>query len=390
MKTILFAADYVYLGGGEIELLDLMGALKKLGFRAVLVIPKKGPFYYEAQDMAIDIRLIEMPLINKRLVKDPVGFLKSIVRLMKIIKEEDISYIFANNLNAGMYASIAGKPFSVKSIWYCWGCFFPNNKFWQNLYRFLFDRIVFCSRFVKERMQIRTFGEHGLMVLYPGVDEKRMEGDDRYLESLFKKENGIPEDSPVFTIVGRLDKWKNHLMFLDAAHEIAKQISKSYFIIAGGARDDEGADSYIRPLLEEKIKSLPLLKGRVIFTGFVKDIKIIIKSSKIIFSCSGVDGIGESFGIAIIEAMMAGRPVIATSLGGPQETIVDGFNGFLVKSGDHKAMAHKAMALINSQCEYDRIVNNGKKHAFENYAIEKFAEGIADIFDNMTKAKKKI
>src|SRR3989338_11333505 len=380
MKKILFVADYVYLGGGEIILLDLITNLKRLNFDAILIIPKKGPLLYEAKNRSIDTRIVDMPPIGKKMIKYPLRFVKSILRLIWIVKREKIKYVFANNLNAGIYASIAAKPFGIKSIWYCWAHIFPKDRFWQYMYRFLFDKIVFCSHFLKEKMRINTFKQNELIVSYPGIDANRFDGDNAYFENLFKTENRIWEGYHIFSIIGRLDGWKNHLMFLDVASEIVRYNPNSYFVIAGGYTENEGSVPKVKLELDRKIKDMPSIAGKIMFTGFVKDVRKIIKSSKIIFSCSGTRRGEESFGLTLVEAMISGRPVIATAIGGPREIIIDGFNGFLVKPGDYKAMAKKAIDLMNSPSEYNNIVDNARRYAVERYAAERFAKEILDIY----------
>jgi glycosyltransferase involved in cell wall biosynthesis len=124
---------------------------------------------------------------------------------------------------------------------------------------------------------------------------------------------------------------------------------------------------------------MPSLARKVLFTGFVRDVKKIIKSSKIIFSCTGDKDFGESFSLAIVEAMMAGRAVIATEAGGSPEIIDDGINGFLVKPGDYKAMAKKALSLVNSKSGYDNIVNDARSITLEKYTMERFAKQIVEV-----------
>ena len=379
MKKILFVTDYAYLGGGEIVLLNLMRALRESDYSAVLIIPKIGPLFYEARNQSIDTRVIDMPPVGKKLAGYSLRFLDSLFKIRRVVKNEGISYIFANNLNAGIYASLVAKPFGIKSIWYCWGWYFPKNRFWQRIYRILFHRIVFCSQFVKEYMRINTFPPDEIPVLHPGIDVNHWSTDNAYFENLFKKENAIPRDCRIFSIIGRLDPCKNHNMFLNVANEIAKQYPKSYFVIAGAYNEDEGGDSRVKYDLEQNLKHMPALREKVLFTGFVKDIERITKASSIIFSCTGNGDIGESFGITIMEAMASGRPVIATSVGGPCETIIDDFNGFLVKPGDYKTMAKKALDLISSKSKYDSIIENARKCVLENYTLERFAKAIVDI-----------
>ncbi len=376
MKKILYVADYTYLGGGEITLLNLISTLKKLSFEALLIIPNEGPILREAMDRSIDVRIVKMAKVNRRTIMHPIIFFKSIVQIIKIIKSEKVSRVFANSLNAGIYASIAARPFGIKTIWYCWGYDFPKDTFWQMAYRILFDKIIFCSHFVKEKMHINRFWGDNIVISYPGIELGRLQGDEAYYENLFKNEYGIPEGFKTFSIIGRLDPIKDHNMFLNVANEIARCYPKSYFIVAGGDNETDGGDSHVRAKLEERIHNMPALKGRVIFTGFVNDIKKIIKSSSIIFSCTGKMGCAESSGLVILEAMACGRPVIANAIGGPTEIIIDGFNGYLVEPGDYKSMAEKALFLINMESEYTRMANNAKRCAFEKYTMERFANDI--------------
>ena len=231
-------------------------------------------------------------------------------------------------------------------------------------------------------MEKNTLGQNHLPVLYPGIDINRVNSDEVEVEASLKKKEGIPEDCHVFSIIGRLDSCKNHFMFLDVANEIVRCVSKSYFIITGSYDEDDGGDGQVKAELDKRIKAMPLLAGKIIFTGFVKDIKKILRSSDIIFSCTGSKNRGESLGLTIVEAMISGRPVIATSIGGPAEIIRDGFNGFLVEPGDYKTMAKKAIFLVDSQNDYNYVVNNAKKQALEHYTVERFTKEIIDMFIN--------
>jgi len=380
MKKILFAAQDTYLGGGEIALINLIQELKKMGYAAILILPRDGPFSYEAKRLSIDVRIIDMPLIGKRVIKHPIKFLTALTEISKIIKRENIAYIFANTLNSGIYASIAGKIFGIMRIWYFWGCYFPKNKLWQVIYRMLFNKLVFCSHYIKKRMNIRTFKEKDLLVVYPGINIAQWDGDNSWYENLFKKENKIPVNYSIFSIIARLDPWKNHEMFIDAAGKIAERHSNSFFVIAGPYKEEEGGSEGYKFNLEKKIESMPVLKGRMLFTGFVKDIKKVIKASEVVFSCSGKNNNPEPFSISIMEIMASERPLIATSAGGTPEILTDGVNGFLVKLDDYNSMARKALRIIGSHSEYGKIVRNAKTCIGEKYTIERFAQEISAIF----------
>jgi glycosyltransferase involved in cell wall biosynthesis len=168
-------------------------------------------------------------------------------------------------------------------------------------------------------------------VIYNGVDvgnfvkhpEKRKEWRDKH---------GISAQARVIVKVARLHSQKNHTLLLNAFKEVAEHDMRSLLLLVG-----EGA---LREKLEHTISALGLY-GRVHLLGNRQDIADILNASDVVVSASDWEGLP----VNLIEAMAAGKPVVATAVGGVPELIIHGHNGFLVPPGDRELLA-KAMRVL--------------------------------------------
>lgn len=133
-------------------------------------------------------------------------------------------------------------------------------------------------------------------------------------------------DTPVVGIVANLRPVKNLTMFIDAAHKVVQERPDTRFCIVG-----EGPD-YQR--LREYIHSLDLSE-HVHLLGYRADVNSLLKQWK----CFVLTSITEGSSHAILEAMAAELPVVATAVGGNLDMVVDGQTGFLIKLGDVDKLA---------------------------------------------------
>ncbi|MEI9897862.1 MAG: glycosyltransferase family 4 protein [Chthoniobacter sp.] len=137
---------------------------------------------------------------------------------------------------------------------------------------------------------------------------------------------------------GGLVQPKGQDVFVRAAAKVAKRFPKVRFQIIGGALFQNGA-------FEEKVWKLATELGlrKLEFRGFCHNVVPLIRALSILVHASPIP---EPFGQVVIEAMAAGKPVVATNAGGIPEIVVDGECGYLVPVGDVDAMAEKICALL--------------------------------------------
>jgi glycosyltransferase involved in cell wall biosynthesis len=146
----------------------------------------------------------------------------------------------------------------------------------------------------------------------------------------------LPEGVRVVMVARMNDPAKRHDIFLKAAARVAAQRPKVEFVLVG--------DGPLRPGLEAMAAKLGL-QGRVLFLRDRRDVPAVLASCDV----SVLSSASESLSNAIMESMAAGLPVIACRVGGNDELIRDGENGFLVPAGNDEEMAERISMLVGQR-----------------------------------------
>jgi glycosyltransferase involved in cell wall biosynthesis len=179
-----------------------------------------------------------------------------------------------------------------------------------------------------------------------------------------RAELGFPPDCLIVGIFGRLIEWKGQSVFIRALSRL--QRPDVYGLIVGGTQlNQTSGEQYASELRELAVQEG--ISDRIHFTGFREDVYRIMQACDIVCHAS----YREPFGLVIVEAMMAGKPVIASDVTGPREIIIEGATGFLVPPGDTTTMVERLTQLIEDRQLRDRLGFNGRKQALVRFDIEK-------------------
>ncbi len=127
--------------------------------------------------------------------------------------------------------------------------------------------------------------------------------------------------------------FKDHPTFLRAAQRVKESVPDAAFIIAG--------EGELKEMTQALARSLGI-EDRTFFIGRCQDVGAVLSISDVCVLSSRSEG----FSNAILEYMAAGRPVVATDVGGAREAIVHGESGYLVPAGDHDRMAEHIISLL--------------------------------------------
>ena len=217
--------------------------------------------------------------------------------------------------------------------------------------------LVCCSEAVRRSVEQRIGGKKEQFVVIPfGVETCRF-GDGGMTSEVVL---GLREELPVIGTVCRLVEPKKGLRFLlEAMGHLEREAAKPVcqLLIVGEGPAEEALRS-----LSERLGIAP----RVIFSGRRRDIPQLLSLMDIFV----LPSLYEGFGIAILEAMAAGKPVVATTVGGLPEFVVEGENGFLVPPGDSVGLAAAIRHLLAQPERAKAMGCNGQEHVRKHYSIE--------------------
>jgi len=351
MIKICYVIGTLEIGGAERQLLQLVKNLDKQRFLPVLLTLRDGRMRKDFEE-AVKVRVV-----GKRWKFDPLFLLE----LTKIIKQEkpDIlhTFMFTSNTWGRIAGIITGVPVIVASE--------RSMDSWKKWYHFLIDKILgfFTKKIVCNSEEVKNLcvsklklRDQKFTVIINGIDLDFYEETSVKLE--IKKEFGIEEGERIVLSGGRLS-WEKGLEYLVySAKRVINEFPAVKFLIAG-----EGPEKEKLKKLVEKL----LLKNKVVFTGYRKDLPFIIKTSDIVVLSSLWEGMPN----LLLEAMALGKPIVATNVGGCKEIIKDGKNGFLVEVKDVENLAERILVLLKNQTLCTKMGERGFEIVKSNFALSK-------------------
>jgi glycosyltransferase involved in cell wall biosynthesis len=163
-------------------------------------------------------------------------------------------------------------------------------------------------------------------------------------------------------------KGQQHL--IDAAALVVKQVPDVRFVILG--------DGELREKLEKQIKDAHL-ERHVFLAGFRPDALELTKD----FDIFAMSSVSEGMCTALVDAMAASKPAVATAAGGIPEVMVDGDTGFLVAARDHEAMAAKLVILLKDPALRARMGEAALARARERFTVERMVEGTSAVYERL-------
>jgi glycosyltransferase involved in cell wall biosynthesis len=207
-----------------------------------------------------------------------------------------------------------------------------------------------------------------LLVIFRGINvdyyepSTKLENDEKKLLNNW----GIEKDKKIVLLPGRLTSWKGQELFIEAVNLVNIELGYEafYAVILGS---NQGRDLYKKKLirLSEQYRMVNQLK----FIDHCSDMALAYKVSDIIVS-SSIEP--EAFGRVAVEAQSMEKPIIASNIGGSNETIIDNKTGFLFNSGNAKSLCEKILKVLNlNDTSLKSIGIEGRKNIINKFNVEK-------------------
>jgi L-malate glycosyltransferase len=207
------------------------------------------------------------------------------------------------------------------------------------------------------------------VTVHEGIDLERV---DAANPASLHEELWLPHQAPIVGNVAALVPHKGQRHLIEAARLVLPQVPDARFVIAG--------EGELRSALERQIKDHRLDK-HVLLAGFRPDVLSLHQAFDIFVMSSVTEGLGTS----LLDAMAAGKPVVATRAGGIPEVVVDGETGFLVPPRDHGAMAAAIVKLLKDDGLRGTMGAAGRARAATMFSAERMVQDTLRVYERIKK-----
>ena len=316
------------------------------------------------------VKLIKLPVHSK----NPILILINSLILVLIILFYNISIVHARSRAPAWSCLIATKLTRAKFVTTFHGTYNFSGKFkrFYNSVMVRSDLIIAGSNFIfthiKENYLKFIDIKKKLLVIFRGINVDYFDPSTiiETEEKKLKERWGIFENKKIILMPGRLTSWKGQELFLEAINLVNVELGyEAFYAVVLGS--DQGRTLYKKKLIELCEKHQ--IQKQVKFIDHCKDMALAYKISDIIISASIEP---EAFGRVAAEAQSMEKLIIASNIGGSNETIIDEKTGFLFESGDPKALSRKIIkGMTMDEALIKSMGREGRKNIKNKFNVEK-------------------
>lgn len=227
-----------------------------------------------------------------------------------------------------------------------------------------FARVVAASEAIRQSLLEEGWLPGRVRLIPNGVDTGRFEKGDG---AVLRRELGIPRDAFVLGTVANLSPVKDHPTVIDALGRLHAAGRPAHLLLAG-----EGP---LRETLERRVAEAGL-GDHVHFLGRRQDIPDVLAAVDVVVLASHSEGLSN----ALLEASAAGRPIVATRVGGNPEVVVDGRTGFLVPVDDPEAIRTAVERLADDTALRAALGYAGQEHVRRGFSVEAMVRAYETVF----------
>lgn len=386
MKIAFVTFEYppFIMGGAGIYAKMMTYELAKLGHQVVVFTPNVLGCIFKSNLYNLDIHYVS---VNKKL---PFKALQFWLRLPKEIKKSEevgqFDIIHFNGLSYWFLKSRLSKAKCIVTVHHLFKDAIKNNNlnfvsrmkdlsgennlflsFLENKCFKSSDKLIAVSNFTKKQIiESYHINPDKIEVVYNGIDLNLFSYTEKEIAKAKKQLN--LDKRPVILFVGRVDDPRKGLDFLLLSLKEVLNVVDVTLLVVGKGNQIE---------VRKFISSLGI-SNNVVFTGFIDEnlLKIYYSLCDIYVCPSKLEG----FGLTLLEAMVAGKPIVATKVGAIPEIVKENVNGILVEPDDIVSMSNAIITLLQNEDLSIDIRNVNVKYVTSNFSWAKSAKKIEEIY----------
>lgn len=360
---IVYVIGQLDCGGAERQLLELATRLPRSVFEPVVCsLRDVGPIGQEMEKAGVRV----VPL-RKR----PGIFSFCTLALYRLVRAERPAilhtYLFSAGWRGLLVARLTRVPVAISSARNVdiHGSFLLTA--FERLLAHITDLVIANAESVKEYVsRAHGIAAAKIHVIYNGISM------DRIARGVASAAAGIASDRwgvglRTVAMIASLTPKKDHETFLSAARIVRNQLPETRFLVVG--------DGALRARLEARVREMGLEES-VIFTGEIDDAAALLAAVDV----SVLTSLKEGCSNTVLESMAAGKPVVATRVGGTPELVDDGVTGFVAPAGDAEGIARRVIELLSDPDLRRRMGDAGRARAWERFGAERMVEETTELY----------
>ncbi|HEY2934930.1 MAG TPA: glycosyltransferase family 4 protein [Acidobacteriota bacterium] len=366
-------------GSGINTLLTMIGSLER-GHDVTLACAPGGRLVEKARQAGVRVE----PIAELGNEINPVRDLAAVRSLSRLMKRGKYHLVHTHNSKAGFIGRLAARRSGVPVVIHTvHGFAFHDAE--SKMRRFLFrtlermadrwcDGMIFISRPLKQWAQKEGIGRNlPQAVIYSGIDVNAFQAANG---SAFRKAFGISDQQLVAGIVSKLWEGKGHDILLHAWREVLNTVrNHSPLLLVVG-------EGNLEPSLKGLAERLGLGHS-VIFTGFQED----VPSATAALDVSVLPSLFEGMGRVVLEAFAAGKPMVASKVGGIPDLLKHGENGFLVEPGNRASLVTALREILANSAVRERLASGARNSLRPEHSSRYMVEQIHRFYREVAQAK---
>jgi sugar transferase (PEP-CTERM/EpsH1 system associated) len=296
------------------------------------------------------------------------------IKLYCLFRREGIEIVHTHNFTPLFYAALAARLAGVKVFVHTMHGRLGGPEPWRRLlaaryFANVANAITAVSPAVKQDLilQERIHPER-IIVIPNGIDTSQPLDNNR--GQTLRQEWNIPSEAYVVGTCCRLTAIKGVDYLLRAAVAIVARHPRTVFVIVG--------DGELQGELERLARELGL-QDKVIFTGFRRDVPHILA----LLDVYALPSLSEGLSMGLLEAMLAGKPVVATRVGGNADVIEDGITGRLVEAQNSKQLADAIGWILSNPEEAKRFGSAAQENVRRRFSLERMVKEYDCLYQSL-------
>jgi glycosyltransferase involved in cell wall biosynthesis len=378
---VLCLSLYGSVGGAERALLELLSGLDPARFVPHVVLGEAGPLEHALRQRGIDAQVEPFPAPPLHRLLLPWVALRELRAALRLRRRSRV--LGARLLHCG---DVLALLLLLPAAWSGARVVYQVNYLGGGLRLLALNvlalvasaELIAVSADQRRRLERGTRGlRRRTRVVHPGMEAREFE---QARPAALCDELGLAKGTRLVGMLARFDSWKGHEVFLDAAERVGRIRGDVHFVMVGGALNAAQLPhvARLKRSVEERRRALGL-EGSTALLDHRDDVAAVLAALDVLVCPSD----HEPFGMVVLEAMAAGRPVVASDSGGPAEILEHETSGLLFRTGDAEALAAALLRLLGDPGLARSLAEGGRRRVVAAFARERYARDVQEVYERL-------